>query len=91
MNSVFVNPGIYSCAVDASLEVPTHSINFIPYTFALVFPALERFRLFTSWPMLSVATFINPFCVARFPRVFRMRRFWLFCYLMADVICCYIY
>ena len=24
MNSVFVNPGIYSCAVDAFLEVSTH-------------------------------------------------------------------
>ena len=24
MNSVFVNPGIYSCAVDAFLEISTH-------------------------------------------------------------------
>ena len=29
MNSVFVNPGIYSCAVDAFLEISTHL--FLPY------------------------------------------------------------
>ena len=29
MNSVFVNPGIYSCAVDAFLETSTHL--FLPY------------------------------------------------------------
>ena len=29
MNSVFVNPGIYSSAVDAFLEISTHS--FLPY------------------------------------------------------------
>ena len=29
MNSVFVNPGIYSCAVDAFLEISTHL--FPPY------------------------------------------------------------
>ena len=29
MNSVFVNPGIYSCAVDAFLEISTHF--FLPY------------------------------------------------------------
>ena len=29
MNSVFVNPGIYSCAVDAYLEISTHL--FLPY------------------------------------------------------------
>ena len=29
MNSVSVNPGIYSCAVDAFLEIPTHL--FLPY------------------------------------------------------------
>ena len=29
MNSVFVNPGVYSCAVDAFLEISTHS--FLPY------------------------------------------------------------
>ena len=28
MSSVFVNPGIYSCAVDAFLEISTHSIFF---------------------------------------------------------------
>ena len=28
MSSVFVNPGIYSCAVDAFLEISTHSICF---------------------------------------------------------------
>ena len=27
MNSVFVNPGIYSCAVDAFLEISTHLCN----------------------------------------------------------------
>ena len=31
MNSVFVNPGIYSCAVDAFLEISTHL--FLPYEF----------------------------------------------------------
>ena len=30
LNSVFVNPGIYSCAVDAFLEISTHL--FLPYT-----------------------------------------------------------
>ena len=29
MNSVFVNPGIYSCAVDAFMEISTHL--FLPY------------------------------------------------------------
>ena len=29
MNSVFVNPGIYSCAVDAFLEISMHL--FLPY------------------------------------------------------------
>ena len=29
MNSVFVNPGIYSCAVDAFLEISLHL--FLPY------------------------------------------------------------
>ena len=29
MNSVFVKPGIYSCAVDAFLEISTHLI--LPY------------------------------------------------------------
>ena len=29
MNSVFVNSGIYSCAVDAFLEISTHL--FLPY------------------------------------------------------------
>ena len=29
INSVFVNPGIYSCAVDAFLEISTHL--FLPY------------------------------------------------------------
>ena len=29
MNSVFVNPGIYSCAVDAFLEISAHL--FLPY------------------------------------------------------------
>ena len=29
MNSVFVNPGIYSCAVDAFLEISKHL--FLPY------------------------------------------------------------
>ena len=29
MNSVFFNPGIYSCTVDAFLEVSTHL--FLPY------------------------------------------------------------
>ena len=29
MNSVFVNPGIYSCTVDAFLEISTHL--FLPY------------------------------------------------------------
>ena len=29
MNSVFVNPGIYSCAVDTFLEISTHL--FLPY------------------------------------------------------------
>ena len=29
MNSVFVNPGIYSCAVDAFLGISTHL--FLPY------------------------------------------------------------
>ena len=29
MNSVFVNPGIYSCAVDAFLEISTHL--FLPH------------------------------------------------------------
>ena len=29
MNSVFVNPSIYSCAVDAFLEISTHL--FLPY------------------------------------------------------------
>ena len=29
MNSVFVNPGIYSCAGDAFLEISTHL--FLPY------------------------------------------------------------
>ena len=62
-------------------------INFIPYAFALVYPTLEGFGLFvTSWPMLYVATFIkfilrSTFC-SSFPG---MRRFWLLCYLMADV------
>ena len=31
MNSVFVNPGIYSCAVDAFLEISTHL--FLPYIY----------------------------------------------------------
>ena len=34
MNSVFVNPGIYSCAVDAFLEISTCleiSTHFLPY------------------------------------------------------------
>ena len=35
MNSAFVNPGIYSCAVDASLEISTH----------LVLPYLSRIRI----------------------------------------------
>jgi len=29
MNSVFVNPGIFSCAVDAFMEISTHL--FLPY------------------------------------------------------------
>ena len=33
MNSVFVNPGIYSCAVDAFLEIRTHL--FLPYLSSL--------------------------------------------------------
>ena len=33
MNSVFVNPGIYSCAVDAFLEISTHL--FLPYLSSL--------------------------------------------------------
>ena len=61
--------------------------------FARVLPAWEGFGYFvTSWPMLYVATFItfnlrSTFC-SSFPG---MRRFWVFCYLMADGICCYIY
>ena len=39
MNSVFVNPGIYSCAVDAFLEVSTHL--FLPYLSNL--PARNEF------------------------------------------------
>ena len=39
MNSVFVNPGIYSCAVDAFLEVSTHL--FFPYLSHL--PARNEF------------------------------------------------
>ena len=39
MNSVFVNPGIYSCAVDAFLEVCTHL--FLPYLSNL--PARNEF------------------------------------------------
>ena len=39
MNSVFVNPGIYSCAVDAFLEVSTHL--FLPYLSNL--PAKNEF------------------------------------------------
>ena len=39
MNSVFVNPGIYSCAVDAFLEVSTHL--FLPYLSHL--PARNEF------------------------------------------------
>ena len=33
MNSVFFNPGIYSCAVDAFLEISTHL--FLPYLSSL--------------------------------------------------------
>ena len=33
MNSVFVNPGIYSCAVDAFLEISAHL--FLPYVLNL--------------------------------------------------------
>ena len=33
MNSVFVNPGIYSCAVDAFLEISAHL--FLPYLSSL--------------------------------------------------------
>ena len=33
MNSVFANPGIYSCAVDAFLEICTHL--FLPYLSSL--------------------------------------------------------
>ena len=33
MNSVFVNPGIYSCAVDAFLEIRTYL--FLPYLSSL--------------------------------------------------------
>ena len=33
MNSVFVNPGICSCAVDAFLEISTHL--FLPYLSSL--------------------------------------------------------
>ena len=33
VNSVFVNPGIYSCAIDAFLEISTHL--FLPYVWNL--------------------------------------------------------
>ena len=33
MNSGFVNPGIYSCAVDAFLEISSHL--FLPYLLSL--------------------------------------------------------
>ena len=42
--------------------------------------------------MFYVTTFINFILRSTFSSSFPgMRRFWLFCYLMADVICCYIY
>ena len=66
--------------------------SFCVARFARVFSAWEGFGFFVaSWRMLYVATFIkfifhSTFC-SSFPG---MRRFLLFCYLMADVICCYI-
>ena len=55
---VAVNFGILSYLV--SMLVFATFMDFIPYTFALVFTPLEGFCFFvTSWPMLYVATFIK--------------------------------